>query len=49
MVGNTMQRVCRTIPTASVDAKSRGSVIKDGWVWSSVDKENYDKFRSAFK
>lgn len=49
MVGNTMQRVCRTIPTVSVEAKSRGGLIKDGWVWSANDKENYDKFRGVFK
>jgi KaiC/GvpD/RAD55 family RecA-like ATPase len=49
MVGNTMQRVVRAIPTVTVDAKSRGGVIKDGWVWSQVDSENYAKFRGAFK
>ena len=30
MVGNSMKRVVRTVPTVSVDAKSRGNVIKDG-------------------
>lgn len=49
MVGNTMQRVCRTVPTAQVDAKSRGGVIKDGWVWDNTDKVNFDKFKGAFK
>lgn len=49
MIGNTMQRVVRTIPTAVIDAKSRGGVIKDGWVWSTNDKENWDKFRGLYK
>lgn len=49
MVGNTMQRVVRTIPTATVDAKSRGAVVKDSWVWEADDKANYAKFKSAFK
>lgn len=49
MVGNVMKRVVRTIPTITVDAKSRGGFIKDGWEWSSIDKENYDKFKSVFK
>jgi len=48
MIGNTMQRVVRTIPTAVIDAKSRGAVIKDGWVWDVNDRVNFDKFRSAF-
>lgn len=49
MVGNSMQRVVRTIPTSTVDAKSRGGIIKDGWVLEADDKSNYTKFRSAFK
>lgn len=49
MVGNAMQRVVRTIPTATIDAKSRGGVVKDGWVLDQNEKVNYDKFRSAFK
>ncbi len=49
MVGSSMQRVVRTIPTATIDAKSRGAVIKDGWVLDQSDKVNHDKFRSVFK
>lgn len=49
MVGNVMKRVVRTVPTVQVEAKSRGGVVKDGWEWSNVDKENYDKFRGLFK
>lgn len=49
MIGNTMSRVCRTLPTVAVDAGSRGGVVKDGWVWDVNDKVNYDKFRSLFK
>lgn len=49
MVGSSMQRVVRTVPTSTVDAKSRGAVVKDGWVWEADDKSNYAKFRSAFK
>lgn len=48
MVGNNMQRVVRALPTAVVDAKSRGGVVKDGWVWESDDKKNYETFRKLF-
>jgi len=49
MIGNTMKRVVRTIPTVQIDAKCRGGLVKDGWEWSANDKENYDKFRSIYK
>lgn len=49
LVGNEMQRIVRTIPTATIDAKSRGGVVPDGWKWEKDHKVNYAKFRSFFK
>ncbi len=48
-VGNEAKRMVRTRPTPTIDAKSREGCVPDRWVWSSVDKENWDKLRSFFK
>lgn len=42
-------RVVRTRPTRTIEAKSRGGIIPDGWRWADSDKENWEKLRSFFK
>lgn len=48
MMGDELKRTVYTKPTMSREAKSRGGIVKDGWVWSSNSKENFDKLRSQF-
>jgi len=48
MVGNNVKRRLRTLPTASVDAKSRGGVVPDGTEWGEDSKANWVKFRGLF-
>lgn len=49
MVGNNIKRVVRTLPSATIEAKSRGGMVKDGWVWDEDSKKNWEHFRSLFK
>lgn len=49
MVGNNLKRVVRTLPSNTLEAKSRGGVVKDGTEWGSDSKANYEQFRSLFK
>jgi len=46
--GAEIKRQVRTRPTATIEAKSREGMIADGWIWSSNDKENWDKLRGLF-
>jgi hypothetical protein len=46
--GSEIKRTVRTRPTATIEAKSREGMVPDGWVWSSNDKENWDKLRGLF-
>jgi len=46
--GDKTVRKVRTMPTATVEAKSRGGIIMDGWLWDENSKVNYDKLRSKF-
>lgn len=48
MVGDQLRRTVYTKPTKSREAKSRGNIIKDGWVWSDNDEENFKKLREQF-
>lgn len=49
-LGSTNQkRVVKTIPTSTLEAKSRGGVVKNDWEWSASSKENWEKFRSLFQ
>ncbi len=48
MVGNTPKRTLRTLPSNTVEAKSRGGVVPHGMEWGSNTKENYAKFRALF-
>ena len=48
-IGDRLQRIVYTLPTQSREAKSRGSMIENGWKWSDNMQENYKKFRSFFK
>ena len=47
--GSKIVRKVRTLPTASIEAKSRGGVVKDGWVWEESDEANFKTFRGLFK
>ena len=49
MQGNTLKRTVYTKPTQSREAKSRGGIVKDGWIWDEDDKVNFDKLRSCFE
>lgn len=49
MQGNVMRRKLRTIPTQTMDAKSRGGMVPDGMEWGSDSKVNYAAFKSLFK
>jgi len=44
----TTKRTVRTIPTATIEAKSRGGIVKDGWIWSENLQDDYRKFRGLF-
>lgn len=46
--GNDVSRVVRTQGTTTLEAKSRGAMIPDGWVWSANIDENYKKLRGFF-
>ena len=47
--GTEAVRKVRTLPTATLDAKSRGGIVPNGWVWEADSKVNYDKFKGLFK
>lgn len=47
--GNKAVRTVRTLPTSTVEAKSRGGIIPDNWQWVDNDEDNFKKFRSLFK
>ncbi len=46
---NELRRKVRTLPTQTLDAKSRGGMVPDGWQWSANSEENYKKLRAFFK
>lgn len=48
LVGNEQKRKVRTMPTQTIEAKSREGMVKDGWLWSSDDKANWEQFRKMF-
>ena len=48
MQGDTLKRTVYTKPTKSREAKSRGGIVKDGWVWDSDDAVNFKKLREQF-
>jgi len=48
LMGDKLIRKVWTKPTQSREAKSRGSVIPDGWKWTDDMKENYKYFRGLF-
>ncbi len=48
MVGDQLKRTVYTKPTKSRECKSRGGIIKDGWVWGSNDEDNFIKLREQF-
>lgn len=48
MLGDQLKRTVYTKPTKSREAKSRGGIIKDGWVWSDNSAENFKKLREQF-
>lgn len=46
--GQNMRRIVRTKPTQTLEAKSRGGTVPDGWEWSDDMAANYKKLRSIF-
>lgn len=49
MIGDKMERVCRSRETVNLDAGSRGNLVPDNWKWDANGKVNFEKFRSFFK
>lgn len=49
LVGSEQRRKVRTLPTQTIDAKSREGMVKDGWLWTADDKENWETFRKMFE
>ena len=49
ITGGECKRRVRTLPTQTLDAKSRGGIVPDGWIWDANSKVNYDKLKSLFK
>ena len=49
IVGGECKRKVRTLPTQTLDAKSRGGIVPDGWIWDAKSEVNYTKLRSLFK
>ena len=47
-MSNNYKRVVQTIPTKSMEAKSRGGIIKDGWEWTDNSQDNFNKVRALF-
>lgn len=47
-MGNETKRTVKTQPTASLEAKSRGALVPDGWTWTGDIKANYDQLRKWF-
>lgn len=48
MMGDVLKRTVYTKPTKSREAKSRGGIVKDGWVWEDNDEENFLQLRKQF-
>jgi len=48
-VGNELRRVVRTLPSQTIEAKSREGLVKDGWQWEADDEANWKKFRGLFQ
>ena len=48
MMGDKIKRIVYTKPTQSKECKSRGGMVKDGWIWEDDDKANYDQLRKQF-
>lgn len=47
--GNDLKRVVRTLPSQTLEAKSRGGLVPDMWQLDSDMAKNWAKFRSYFK
>lgn len=48
MMGDQLKRTVYTKPTKSREAKSRGGIVKDGWIWSDDDEDNFKKLKEQF-
>lgn len=48
IIGSELKRKVRTFPTQTIEAKSREGMVKDGWLWGSDDKANWELFRKMF-
>ena len=49
MKGEKLVREVRTLPHQTIEAKSHGGWIPNGWVWTDDMKENYGKLRGLFE
>ena len=48
MMGDRLVRAVLTKPTQSIEAKSRGGIVPDGFKWVDDMKINYQEFRKLF-
>lgn len=48
MQGDSLKRTVYTQPSQSRECKSRGGIVKNGWVWSDNDVDNFKKLREQF-
>lgn len=49
MQGNKTVRFIKTLPTQTLDAKSRGGMVQDNMLWADNTKENYKQLRNLFQ
>lgn len=47
-VGSESKRVVRTLPTQTIEAKSREGAVPDNWQWEKDDSKNWEKFKALF-
>ena len=47
--GNELKRSVKTVPAATLDAKSRGGMVKDGWQWPKNTEDAWKEFRAWFE
>lgn len=47
--GTELKRSVRTLPSQTIEAKSRGGMVKDGWVWPKETEAAWKEFRALFE
>lgn|GEM_PF-7049341 len=48
-IGSESKRIVRTLPSQTVEAKSREGLVPDNWQWEKDDEANWKKFRGLFQ